>query len=439
MINPIAFQTCIAGLVGFRESLDATMPTISDDLKESESGIYVNDIHSLITVENIYNCIVNTGTITLPSAWSIGTAYTATQKVSSGGLIYQALQAGTNHAVSDTAYWQNLGNPISMYLQDKMNQSAVKLANAIYIQKNLNQQAKSILPDTMLYGGNGNIRNTITGQGRFVGFRIKLKDLDLSMIITKIGLQFNAAVTNFPIYLYNSSQAAPVKIWTVSTTAAFSFQWAALTKQIMSFLSDTTNVGTDFYLGYYESDLNGAMAINNEYTFTTNLCGPCNPVNANLRKTWGEYIAITPFEVSAANINQDRTLWNVTQNGYQYGLYNNYTDGINYGLNLLASIYCDTTDFFCRNKHGLANGIAFQTAISIIQDMAFSARDNQQMLKLQQLANYALNNQDNNTMGLNAQMVKQIQQIDFNYAGSNPKCLPCADLYQNQVSMGSVY
>lgn len=431
MINPIPFQLCIAGLVGFRESLDATMPTISDNLKESESGIYVNDIHSLITVENIYNCIVNTGTITLPSAWSGMTAYLIGQRVQSSGLIYQALQNNTNHAVTETAYWQNLGNPLSMYLQDKMNQSAVKLANAVYLQKNLNQQAKSILPDTMLYGGNGSIKNTIPQSGRFVGFRIKLKELDLSMIIRKIGLQFNGLLTSFPIYLYNSSQNEPVKIWQVSTTSAFSFQWAELAKQIMSFLSDTDNVGSDFYLGYYENDLNGVLAISNEYTFTQNLCGPCNPVNYSLRKTWGQYIDIHPFVVVADNLNDDRTLWDVTTNGY--------TDGTNFGLNLLASIYCDTTDFFCRNKHGLANAIAFQTAVSIIQDMAFSARDNQQMLKLQQLANYALNNQDNNTQGLNAQMTKQIMQLDFNYAGSNPKCLPCSDLYNNQVTLGSVY
>lgn len=431
MINPIAFQTCIAGLVGFRESLDAQMPTISDDLKESESGIYVNDIHSLITIENIYNCIVNTSTITLPSAWNSGTAYTIGRRVQSGGLIYQSIQSGTNHAVTDTAYWTNLGNPLSMYLQDKINQSAVKLANAIYIQKNLNQQAKSILPETMLYGGNGNIRNTITGQNRFVGFRIKLKDLDLGMYLTKIGLQFNGLLTDFPIYLYNSSQNTPVKIWTVSTTAAFSFQWVSIAKQIMSFLSDTTNVGTDFYLGYYEADLAGKMAINNEYTFTKNLCGPCNPVNYQLRKSWGAYIDITPFQVVSVNLNEDRTLWDVTQNGY--------TDGTNFGLNILANVYCDTTDFFCRNKHGLANAIAFQTAVSIIQDMAYNARDNQQSLKLAQQANYALNNQDNKTMGLNDQMNKQIMQIDFNYAGSNPKCLPCSDLYNNNVVLGSVY
>lgn len=431
MINPIPFQLCIAGLVGFRESLDATMPTISDDLKESESGIYVNDIHSLITVENIYNCIINTGTITLPTAWSNAVAYTIGQRVSSGGLIYQAIQASTNQAVTETAYWTNLGNPLSMYLQDKMNQSAVKLANAVYIQKNLNQQAKSILPDTMLYGGNGSIKNTIPQSGRFVGLRIRLKELDLSMIIRKIGLQFNAALTAFPIYLYNSSQDEPVKIWNVTTTSAFSFQWVEIAKQLMSFLSDTTNVGSDFYLGYYEDDLNGTLAISNEYTFTQNLCGPCNPVNYSLRKSWGAYIDIVPFVVTSDNINVDRTLWSVPTNGY--------TDGTNFGLNLLASIYCDTTDFFCRNKHGLSNAIAFQTAVSIIQDMAFSARDNQQMLKLQQLANYALNNQDNNTQGLNAQMTKQIMQLDFNYAGSNPKCLPCSDLYNTSVVLGSVY
>lgn len=432
MINPIAFQSCIDGLVGFRPSLDASLPSIEPSLTESESGIYVNDIHSLVSVENIYNCINETALITLPSAWSSATAYTKGQRVSISEIVYTALQDNTNQNPTSTPlYWQRNGNALSVYLQGKINQSAVKIANQVYVNKNLNQQAKSILPETMLYAGNASIRNTIPPSNRFVGLKIKLKELDMSSIIRKIGLQFNEPLTDFPIYLYNSEQAAPVKIWTVTTNAAFSFQWVAIEKEILSFLSDSTEAGSWYYLGYYEADLGGAMAINNEYTFTRNLCGPCNPANYALRKAWGAYMDIQPFTVLDEQLQSDRTLWDANYTGYN--------DGINYGLNLLATVSCDTTDFFCRNKHGLANAVAYQTAVSIIQDMAYTNRDNQQATKLNSMATYALGNQQNNTPGLEAQMAKQIMQIDFNYAGTNSKCLPCSDLYQNSVTLGSVY
>ena len=431
MINPLAFQTCIAGLVGFRPSLDQSMPSIEADLQESESGIFVNDIHSLVSVENIYNCINETSLIQLPSAWNSATGYTVGQKVTVSGIVYTALQPSTNQAVTQTAYWQRNGNGLSVYLQNKINQSAVKIANAVFVQKNLNENAKSILPETMLYSGNGSISDVIIPQGRFVGFKLNLKELDLGMQVRKIGIQFNEAINDFRLYLYNSGKLDPVYVWTIDVTQPFSFQWIELTKQVLSFLSDSTAPHSDFFIGYYEEDLGTGKAINNKYTFTQNLCGPCNPVNYNLRKAWGAYVGIVPFAVPSTSLNADRTLWDVTYAGE--------TDGINFGLNLLASVFCDTTDFFCRNKSGLANAIAFQTAVSIIQDMAYSNRDNQQSQKLMNMATYALGNQQNNTPGLEAQMAKQISQIDFNYAGTNSKCLPCADLYNNSVSLGTVY
>ena len=217
MINPSTLQTCVSGLVGFRESLDTTMPALETSLKASSSGLYVNDQHSLITIENIYNCIVNTGLITLPAAWSSATAYTVGQKVSSSGIIYTSVQAGTNQAVTNTLYWTRNGTPMSIYLQEKFNQGAMNLANKVYLQKNLNQSAKSILPDVMLYDLNANIRKTITKSGRFVGFKLGLTGMDIGSIIRKIGLQFNEVQTDFKIYLYNSSQAVSYTHLTLPT------------------------------------------------------------------------------------------------------------------------------------------------------------------------------------------------------------------------------
>lgn len=430
MINPISLQTCLTGLVGFRNSVDISMPQLSESLLESESGIYVNDQHSLITIENINATIENTGTITLPTAWSALTTYSIGQMVTSSGIIYTAIQAGLNHAVTDIAYWELNGNPISIYLNDKLNQAMANIASKIFLQKNLNQTSKSILPETMLYDNGGNIRKIIQKQGRFVGFKLSLKSNDLGMIIRKIGMQFSDPQTALSIYLYNSSQADPIKIWSVTTTKAYSFEWKDLAKQVMSFLSDSTNADSNFSIGYYEDDLTG-NAINNEYSFIDNFCGPCNPVNLSLRQKWSKYVSIQPFYVISSNLNGDRTLWNSD--------YEQLTDNINFGLNILTTVFCDSTDFFCRNKDGLVKVLALQTAVSIIEDMGYSGRDNQKMLKVQQLANYALNMKENNQPGLYQDLQNEIMAVRFNYSDSNKDCLPCDDLYNNNVTIKSVY
>jgi len=431
MINTTAFQTCMDGYVGFRGSLDTTMPTLESDLLASSSGLYVNDQHALITVENIYNCIVNTGLITLPTAWSNSTNYTTGQQVTVSGIVYKALANNTNVAVTVTATWERLGNPISIYLTEKLKQAQANLAQKVFQQKNLNQSAKSILPDVMLYDNNANIRKTIPTQNRFVGFKLTLTEGDLGAIIRKLGMMFNSAQTDLNIYLYNSSIQDAVKIWTVTTTKQFTFEWITLAEQTMSFLSDTTNAASEFYIGYYEEDLAGSMAINNEYSFLKNFCGPCNPLNANLRNKWSKYLRVEPFYVTSTNLPGDRTMWNSD--------FTEITDNINFGLNLLVSVFCDVTDYFCRNKAGLGNAIALQCAVSIIEDMAFSARDNQQSQKLANMATFALGNQQNNTPGLMDKLNQAIMQVDFNYSGTNSDCLPCSDLYNNSVKMKTVY
>lgn len=431
MLNPIPLQTCLAELVGFRNSLDQAMPQLKEGLLTSDSGMYVNDQHALITIENINSVIENTGTITLPIAWSASTAYVIGNRVSSGTTIYTAIQAGTNHALTDAAYWKNNGNPISLYLQEKYDQGVVKLANAVFQQKNLNQNAKSILPETMLYDNGGKITNTVAKSGRFVGFKIRMKGPDLGMVIRKIGLQFNSVQTALTIYLYNSSKNTAIKTWSVTTTAAFSFQWETLTKEVISFLSDTTNAGSQFALGYYEDDITG-QAINNEYQFGTNMCSSCQPYNAQLRAKWSKYLQLQPFAVLATDLNAGRTMWNSEKE--------QIIDGNNFGLNILATVSCDSTDFFCRNKDGLINALSLQIAVSIIEDMAFSGRDNQKQGKLMQMANYALgSSRESNSPGLYKELKGAITAVDFNYGSINSECLPCSDLYQNNISVDSIY
>lgn len=429
MINAKAFQNCVTGLVGFRNSLDKDIPRLSIDLLASSSGVIINDQHALITMDNVYNCIVNTGIISLPDDWSSGTNYATDDQVQSAGIIYTALQNSTNQPVSDEDYWQNEGNPLSMYIREKMIQSATQLANKVYLLKNLNQSAKSILPDVMLYKREGNIRKSIEKQGRFVGFRIRFKDSGISGIIRRIGLQFDEPQTGLGIYLYNSSQVDPVKIWQVNTASGISFQWAALSEQIISYLTSETNAASDYYIGYYEDDITG-KAINNQYPFGDFGCGPCDSVNYSLRQQWGQYIDLAPISVLPSDLQSGRQLWDVEQNQYSWDN--------NFGLNFTITINCDTTDFFCRNKIGLANAIALQTAVSIIEDMAYSARDNQKMLKLQQMANFALDNRDGNP-GLRTQLNDAMQAVNFNYAGASKTCLPCEDLYNNSISISSVY
>lgn len=423
MINPVAITSCLSGLVGFRPAIDKNLPKVSAALQASESGIMVNDMHSLVTVEHINACIENAGSIEYPDVYAAGTTYAIGDKVhvviGNEKTVFESLQAANvgHTPASSPTYWVNQGTVMNQYLTNKLSQGAVKLANAIYNQKNLAGNSKSVLGDIMLYTGSGNINNTITKRGRFVGFKLYIKGQDLTVALSKIGMQFNEIQTAFTLYIYHNSQLEPIKEIELTTTKAFSFEWKIITKELLTFLGDDLNAGGHFTIGYYEDDLQGEAIERKTNLTSVSSCSSCDPANSSAFRKWNKYVGLQPFYVESDFLNENKDYWDEDKEII--------VENQNWGLNLQLSVFCDVTPYLCRNKGAIAQAYALQVAVSIIEDMGFSSRDNQKMLKLQQMANYALNIKENYAPGLYKELEKAIKTLSFNFSGVNPECLPC--------------
>lgn len=100
----------------------------------------------------------------------------------------------------------------------------------------------------------------IISSGNFVGRRIRPGRLeDVAIGIDQVALYFDGAVT-FPLYLFQEGRKAP--LWTADvTTIANEKTLVDLQDLVLNFLS-STQLGGDYYFGYFQEDLGAVKAIN---------------------------------------------------------------------------------------------------------------------------------------------------------------------------------
>ena len=419
MIQPAYIQNCFWGLVGFRQHPSKEFVKLDDDLLLSSSGIRFNDIHPLLTMENIMALVPNFDDYKI-QCWDVSTEY------SQGEIVYfesdlnvsiSKLNENEGNDPSEEAseYWDNT-SLISIYLRNLVNAASAKLINSLYQIKSLAQNSKSLHGDVYLYDGVGNFNDLINKQDRFVGLKLTIKQADISLLLKKIGLQFTSANPEFKLYIYHSSQSEPVDVLTLEYNDSVSFKWVSIQNEVtFNYLDDTVNVGGYYSIGYYESDLIG-QALRRRQSFSTMPeCSTCGDNSYNNFKKWFPFLSIQPFYVDSNFIDSDdRTHW---EEDHEL-----YIDNQTWGLNLLINIVCDLSELFCRNKEAFIDSLSKQVAVDLLEAMAYSSRDNQK-LKIADLAMYDLNSQT----GMRVQLDKAVKALDFNMSGLNPVCLQCQD------------
>ena len=258
MFNPTTIQNCITSLLGWRNDANTSVPQITNTaLLTSDSGLYYNDFHPLLLIENIAN--------TLPE-----------------------------------------DKTIDNYLTEKVNSGINKALTKVVLEKKLNESTKTLLNSSKLFDGIGRFQDTVISNGRFVGVELEMfPSYGAKVIIDKIGLQFTQTQTNLPIYIFHTSQLNPIKTVTATTTKASSLEWLTLSETIdLSYFSDTYDSGGMFYIGYFQEDIIG-QAIKKDFNF---IDGPCNTGRggANAMKVWNErlnFVRIVPVEVANGSLN----------------------------------------------------------------------------------------------------------------------------------------
>ena len=372
MFNPTIIQTCMTSLIGWRNDANTSVPQITNTaLLTTDSGLFYNDFHPLLLIENISN--------TLPE-----------------------------------------DKTIDNYLTEKVNSGINKALTKVVLEKKLNESTKTLLNSSKMFDGIGRFQDTIVSNGRFVGVEVEIfPSYGSKVIVDKIGLQFTSAQTNLPIYIFHTSQLDPIKTVTATTTKANSLEWLTLSESIdFSYLSDSYDSGGMFYIGYFQDNISG-QAIKKDFNF---IDGPCNTCRggANLMKVWNErlnFVRIVPIEVASGNLNGTQ-MFDYTKR--------KYTPTNNFGLNFGVTVQCDISQYLCEQKMILTDLIGKQVAVDILNDMKHSTR-------LNRIANVSQNmiirdlEGDRETFepGLSKRLSDSVKAVDFDFSKIDSPCLPC--------------
>lgn len=425
-------QDCLMGLVGFRQNDNPDYPTLPPSLLISRSGLFVQDQHPLLCIENLDQSLKNYDSYNFP-AYDALVSYGLQYRVRfSDNKIYESLQAtNVGNAPTDlnSTFWVEVGL-LSQKLESVIKSAGGKVLADVFTQKKIDGATKSIFDNVQVFDGSGAVIDKEIKTGRFVGLAIHLMNQrDLTTIIQRLGTQFSMPNPAFKLYVYHSSMEDPIKVFELALVKSNSFEWSSLidagTNYILRALSDDHGPGGWFYIGYYEDDLVG-QAINREYDFgLAPTCGSCSQ-NLELYNQWSKYFTIVPFAVSyddligilPGDIGGPK-LWD--QNTTQL----TYTK--NYGLNFDLSVRCDVTDFICRESSIFTDALAKQITVDLLTAIAYSTRNNSISKEVKDMAMYELNNKPDYTPGAVKKLEKALAALSFDLTGLNGECLPCAD------------
>jgi hypothetical protein len=357
MVNIATIKTALTGLIGFRNSADAIIAQIDADLTATSSGTYWDDVHSLLHTDNLYYVSPNFEAMNY-SAYSTPT-YNTGDKVISSSIAWQSKvdnNQGNTPAVG--SYWETC---FSAWLRDRSEASMAKLFNKLFANKKLSGSTKSLFENRMLFEGDGKLSDTIVKSSRVVGLAIKPRNVNnIRVIIKQLGLQMTAAQTDLPIYLWHSSRKGYVTRQLVTTTGTNRFGWQAMTNFNLDFVNFTDDIdaGGTWFVGYFESDLNG-YAVNKAYDFYAGPCVGCSGSqnNVTLYNLWSKYVEIMPFYATPSgtdlpaieNINTDETT--------------------NFGLNLMLSVVPDVTEIITNNLTLITYPLGLQFAVDMLEWM----------------------------------------------------------------------
>jgi hypothetical protein len=363
-------QTKIADLaynfVGMRD-IDASSP-----LADPTKSIFIDDISPVLTYDNIINV--------LP------------QKV------------------TDEEYAELLESKFKSYVRDVLSK--------VTTLKKVASVNRDVLDRMSAFTGIG--RDTVINRGKFVGWMVALKKgKDTVLTIKEIGLQASSAQTNLKIYVYHSSQTAPIATRTISTTKGGSFQWVTLTTPIeLSYYAEGLNdydTGGFFYIGYHQDDLVG-NAIMKSVNFINPPCSTCDGGRYFKQwSSWSKFMSIEPAEIDITNGNPP-TIEDITRVAT--------SPPNNYGLNFSFFVKCDLTKFIEDQLDLLVEPIKYAVAVGLLKEMVFNTRNNVPRDTTMALAHKALyGDMSIGQKGIQTYYDESIKALDFDLSRLSSVCM----------------
>ena len=414
-------------LVGWQQSYDTSEVKLSDNLTQSESGMYFQQVHPLLTLQNLMSIAPDFKNTNFPehdanSSYKEGVVVTLEDKY------YKSIKdVPVNTEITNDEFWIET-NLFSEWLEDKTKASIIKLINKFINMKLADKASKSLIENKTLFDGTGRLTNLATNRNRFVGFEVDtVRSKGVTVKINKIGLQFTRP-GKYKVYILHSSCDTPVYSFEFEKLKSNSIEWFKPKEDILlPYESQEIDAGGSWYIGYLQSDLpENSQAINRDRDWSTQPCKGCSRQEFLAWQAWSKYIEVHPFYVD------ENQLLGEDEQMYFDPEIMNFTYDANYGINLDVSVYCDLTDFIIKQKHLFQDVIAKQVAVDFLREFAYNpnVRTNRRSINASRTDILYELDGDSSSMkhsGLNYELDLALKALNFSTQGLDRVCLPCVN------------
>lgn len=362
----------LKNVCGWEQSYDPAK-AIDDNLTQTESGLYFQGAHPLLTLDNMEAIMPDDWGIQYP-VWDALTQWKQNKVVqygndTNGNKLFWKAKADNvgEEPTEDSLFWSKY-NILSDFLE-RMTRNGIATAIQTFTQiKQLDKETRNLLERRTFFDGAGRIRATLQNNHKLVGFEIvPVRAMGVTAKIEKIGLQMTGGTGVVRMYLFHSSQIDPIKTFDLNFTVTNGgFQWFPLNDCYLPYISDKNNAGGAWFLCYNQDELPAGMeAINVSKDWSREPCGTCNIGSVEVWRELTKYLQVTPFMYNAPETFAEYPeLWDIA--------YTMYTRTQNYGLNCEITIGCDLTDFIISQRQIFQTVIQRQVAAIALRTLAMN-------------------------------------------------------------------
>ena len=422
MYRPNDIKANLTDLWGWRQNYDTADFTISDSLTQTITGQYYQEVHPLLTLENVKSIAPDFKNIDY-DGWLVTTQHRVGDRVTLNELHYRAKvdNIGLTPETNPTQ-WERF-DPFSEWLENKTQASVLKAIRSFWDSKMADNKMRNILESKTLFNGTARIKNLVPEGSNFVGFElVPIRANGVTTKIEKIGLQFTGT-QDVTLYLYHSSRTQPIKTQTFTRTRDGGMQWFDVSDFLLPYSSSEVDSGGSWYLVYDQTAVSTGRAISKDKDWSKKPCGTCDRDEVSSHRIWSKYLEVHPFKIASDQV-VGGAIWDVANNLYTYET--------NYGINLQVTIECDVTDIIIQQKKAFQNIIGLQVAIDMLREFAYNPsykigrkQQNPGMDKMSILYELDGDSQGYKKSGLGYQFSEALKAVSIDIKNMSRVCTPC--------------
>lgn len=365
MYNATTIKSGLLSLVGWRQNEDSTGTQLTG-LTTSNSGLFFNDEHPLLTFDNLLSIAPEYVRIAADQA-EINTLFT--------GWLQQKTEAGIIRG-------------LQAWVDKKFKQRTVK----------------GLLERSNLFNASGYNAEKDVNSSKIAGIELlPAYSKDVLTEIKQVGLQFDAN-QDITVYLFSSRSATPIQTETFTYSGGGGLQW--VTPAVSWSLASEGS----YYLVYDQSAITG-QSINGLHNY------------AQFSSGSNSYARSKFFNASSFTVSGSVTgLWDTSSNAY--------TLSTNYGLNIDFSVGCDYTNLFVEQKNEFKTIILKQVAVDLLRELAYNSNVRVNRNQANADRTEVLYEIDGDTQGrdpgnMRKQLEDAINSASMDTTGIDVICLPC--------------